>query len=326
VPTCRMGASCEPPRDAGRSSPRNVVVVACLPMDRRRPLLLNLWEVRTDAALTVAADRCGVRVCAKVRLASALSLDRPGLSDEEFAYGLRAEFDFVIADGSNALTQFAVEFDEPHHLTEPKTLRRDRLKAAVCERLGIPLVQIGSEYLQRQRRFTLIGYLVEVWHLERAFDEAQRRGDIPWDEPFIPENVLADSLDSAVDFPYWLDRPARLRMVDAERAGWLVSRVPEELITPWPTGETDEAEFIEAWAVLALHKGGYVMGQAKLRNFRVFVPGVTARSLASKVAVADAGRQLERVLAGDGPPSSPEDFAILRARTDGWISQGGVAS
>jgi hypothetical protein len=295
-------------------------------MDRRRPLLLNQWEVRTDAALAEAADRCGLRVCAKVRLASALNLDRSGLSDEQFSYGLQAEFDFVIADGSDALPQFAVEFDEPHHLTEPQTLRRDRLKAAICDHFRFPLVRIGSEYLRRERRFTLIGYLVEVWHLERAFDDAQRRGHISWDEPFIPENVLADSLASEIDFPYWLDRPARLRMMAAERAGWLVSPVPEELITPWPAaGETEEAEFVEAWAVLALREGGYVMGQAKLRNFRVFVPGVTARSLAASVAVADAGRQLERVLAGDAPPSSPEDFALLRARTAGWISQGAVA-
>jgi hypothetical protein len=294
-------------------------------MDRRRPLLLNQWEERTDAALAEAANRSGLRVLAKVRLASALSLDRSGLNDELFRYGTRAELDFVIVDGSDLLPQFAVEFDELHHLTDPPTIRRDRMKEAICERLGLPLVRIGSEYLRRERRFTLIGYLVEVWHLERAFTEAQQRGQIPWDEPFDPALVITDSLWSPIDFPYWLDRPARLAMVTAEREGKLVSPVPEELVTPWPqTGARDEAEFVEAWAVLALRPSGYVMGQAKLRNFRVFIPGVTSRSLAASVAVADAGRQLERVLAGDAPPCSAEELALLRARPGGWVSQGGV--
>jgi hypothetical protein len=294
-------------------------------MDRRRPLLLNQWEIRTDAALAEAADRCGLRVCAKVRLASALKIDRSGLSGDQFRYALQAEFDFVIADGADSLPQFAVEFDETHHLTEPTTIRRDRLKAATCERFELPLVRIGSEYLQRERRFTLIGYLVEVWHLERTFEEAQQRGEIPWDEPFIPENVLAGSLEAEIDFPYWLDRPARLRMVEAERAGRLVSHTPEQITTPWPASDsTDRAEFIESWAVLAMRPRGYVMGQAKLRNCGVFVPGVSARSLAASVAVADAGRQLDRVLAGDAPPSAPGELAALRSRTTGWLSEGGV--
>ena len=49
---------------------------------------------------------------------------------------------------------------------------------------------------------------------------------------------------SGIDFPYWLDRPARLRIVAACR----VAAVPEELLTPWPPpGEMDEAEFVAAW-------------------------------------------------------------------------------
>jgi hypothetical protein len=293
-------------------------------MDRRRPLLVNREEIATDAALEEAAERCGLRVHPKVRVASALEIDRSGLTDEEYGYALKSEFDFVIADGHNRLPHFAVEFDEPHHLTDPQTIDRDRLKAVVCDKLGIPLVRIGSEFLRRERRFTLIGYLVEVWHLERGFDQAQKEGWIPWDEPFIPENIIAESLDAKAEWPYWLDRPARLRMVEADRLGLLVSHVPEEITVPWPNlNAPDEAEFIESWAVVGLAKGGYVMGQAKLRNFAIFIPGVGARGLASSVAVADAGRQLELVLSGDAPAADATDLAALRGRTVGWQSQGG---
>jgi very-short-patch-repair endonuclease len=299
-------------------------------VDRRKPLLLNQWEIATDDALAEAAQRCGVRVCAKVRLSSALDLDRSGLPDELFKYGTRAELDFVIADGTDAKAQFAVEYDGPQHLTDRETMRRDRMKETICSRLGLPLVRIGSEYLQRERRFTLIGYLVEVWNLEREFSAAQDQGLIPEDEPFIPEMVVAEIADpveaTKVEWPYWLDRPARLLMVEAASAGRLVSRTPEELVTPWPApGIPDDVELVNAWAVLAVHPSGYIFGHAVLRNHPVFVPGVSPRSLAASVAVADAGRQLKLVLSGDMPAqASASDLVALRAQTEGWISQGGL--
>ena len=293
-------------------------------MDRRRRLLLNDGEIATDRALSEGAERSGLFVLAKVRVASALEIDKSGLTEQEFSYALKSEFDFVIADGEGRLPQFAVEFDEPHHLIEPKTMERDRLKASICNKLGLPLVRIGSEFLKRERRFTLIGYLVEVWALQRAFSEAQAAGTIPWDEPFMPESVVAESTDSTASWPYWLDLPARQRVNQAHAAGMV--RLPglEELTPPWPRGDEPDVEIVESWAIIALAKGGYVLGQAKLRNFPTFIPGVGARSLASSVAVGDAGRRLDLVLAGECPPDSADDLLALRARTEGWTSQGMV--
>jgi hypothetical protein len=65
------------------------------------------------------------------------------MTDEQFTYALRSEFDFVIADGANGMPQFAVEFDERHHLTDRATIRRDRLKAQVCDHLGLPRELVG---------------------------------------------------------------------------------------------------------------------------------------------------------------------------------------
>lgn len=176
--------------------------------DRRKPLFVNEWEARTDVALGEAAERCGVRVFSKVRVTDVLDLDRSGLTNEQYRYGLQAHFDFVIADHEDTKGQFAVEFDEPHHLTDRKTIHRDRLKVQLCDRFEFPLIRIGSSYLRRERRFTLIGYAVEVWHLERAFHEAQEGGQIPWDEPFNPALVVSDSITDVMkgqrpklDFP-----------------------------------------------------------------------------------------------------------------------------
>jgi hypothetical protein len=291
-------------------------------MDRRRPLLLNAGEIATDEALAEAAHRSELTVLAKVRVASALDIDRSGLTDEEYGYALRSEFDFVVADGEQRLPQFAVEFDEPHHLTDPTTIARDRLKSSVCAKLGLPLVRIGSEFLKRERRFTLIGYLVEVWSLERAFTAGQEAGQIPWDEPFIPENVIAESLDASITWPYWLDLPARTKIGRAHLSGSVAQPTPEELTVPRPRAGEPDVEIVESWALVPLVGNGYVFGQARLRNFPVFISGVTARNLAASVAVADAGRQLDLVLSGEAPPASGDDLAVLRGRTTGWTSQG----
>jgi hypothetical protein len=58
--------------------------------DRRKRLLVNEWEARTDAALAEAADRCGVWVFPKIRVADVLDLDQSGLSDETYRYGFKA--------------------------------------------------------------------------------------------------------------------------------------------------------------------------------------------------------------------------------------------
>lgn len=294
-------------------------------MDRRKSLLLNRWEVAADAALAEAADRCGLRVLSKVRLSSALDLTRSGLPDELFNYATRAELDFVVVDGTDAVAQFAVEYDGEAHVADPDTMRRDRMKSEICSRLGLPLVRIDSPYLQRERGFTLIGYLVEMWDLERAFTAAQERGEIPYDEPFMPELILSDSRTGPVDFPYLLDQPARLLMARAEREGQLRWSVPEELTTPWPPDDRDDdVEMIESWSLLELRSSGYIIGHARLRNHPVFVPGVAPRGLAATVAVADAGLRLKQALAGDrSAVSTVADLTRIRTRTSGWESQGG---
>jgi hypothetical protein len=48
-------------------------------------------------ALTEAAERCGVRVLLKVRVASAVPIDNSGLSDEQFVGSAGAEGDDRVA-------------------------------------------------------------------------------------------------------------------------------------------------------------------------------------------------------------------------------------
>jgi hypothetical protein len=67
-------------------------------MDRRRPLLVNDGEFKTDKALHEAAEALGYGVHTKVRVADALAIDHSGLHDEQYGYALRSHFDWVVTD------------------------------------------------------------------------------------------------------------------------------------------------------------------------------------------------------------------------------------
>jgi hypothetical protein len=282
--------------------------------------MVNTGELATDAALREVAARCGVRVFPKVRLASALDLNRSGVSHDEFSYGLKAEFDFVVADSESGRPEFAVEFDEPHHLTDPITIARDRKKQAICARIGFPLLRIGAEFLQRREQYTLIGWLLEAWFLERTFNAAQERGEIDAGEPFMYFSCFEETPDGMRSFS--LDGSAREAFVTAFRNG---------LVEGWPTPETvnttpqSNPEFHEAYSILPLVDGRYVIGRARLRNFGWFA-GLGAWELATDLAVADCGDKLRAFRAGKLTASGAEQLSALRARTKGWSRQGSLLS
>ena len=119
--------------------------------DRRRKLLVNLGEEQADSTLRDAADKHGVRVFPKLRLADAVNIDRSGLPDELYRYALRAHLDFVIARGTDAQALFAVEFDGPSHESN-EARKRDAMKDEICERLGLPLIRVDADFASDRER------------------------------------------------------------------------------------------------------------------------------------------------------------------------------
>jgi len=294
-------------------------------MDRRRPLLLNTGEVLTDAALRVAAEKHGARVFPKARMASVLKLDRSGLSDREFRYALQSELDFVIAEGDTGKPCFAVEFDEPHHRTDPVTIERDAMKNSICDRLGLPLLRIGAEFLQQRRQQALVGWLLEVYFLEREFYAAQERGEISPDEPFCYFSFYEPDKPGAGPFgiSFALDSEARGLMSHVCLVEGAAPRLcPEQITTPF--GELD-GESVEGFGIFELEEDRYVVGEARLRNFGHF-GGVGAWELVGDLAVADCGDKLRRFRKGTYVPASAEQLSAIRRKTVGWVRQGQMLS
>jgi len=83
--------------------------------------IFNTGESATFRIAQQVADALDVEVHAKLRVADAISIDRSGVSNEEYSYALKAHFD-VLAVRDN-LPVLAIEFDGAGH--DPKN---DHLK------------------------------------------------------------------------------------------------------------------------------------------------------------------------------------------------------
>ena len=282
-------------------------------MDRRKPVM-NRGEVVAEKAIAEAALRYGAHVRSKLKLSDVLEIGRSGLSRAEFDYATRAHLDFVVLDDQH-LPQFAVELDGAQHRTDAATIARDRMKNGICERLGLLLLRIDSDYLRTEGRFTLIGWLIEVWFMQEAF---YKLASAPVDEPFIYFNVYERGEDGRLRQAYALDADAVALLGRAAAHGHVGQTYPETITSPFGHGE-----FTEAYALVTLRHGGHVIGHARLRDFRPF--GIGPWELVGDLAVADLGRKLKQVLGRERPPDDDAKLRRLREQTAGWTRQGQFA-
>jgi len=294
-------------------------------MDRRRPLLVNIGEVAADAALREAAERNDVRVFPKTRVADVLDIDRSGLSAEEYRYALRAHFDFVVAQPEGR-SYFAVEFDEPYHDTDAAAIARDRMKDSIADRLGLPVIRVSADFLRTVGRFTLLGWLIDLWFLQRAYDEAQERGEIPFDDEFMYTSFYEWGADGkSVGRPaYDLSFEAKMAIRHARKRGLTAAIFPELLLER----DYSNDDYAKTYALLALTGGGFVIGQGRCRVLtRTSAPmPVAPFEVARSLAVVDVAAKLDEIERGNLLPSTAEHLAALRADTQGWIREGSLLS
>ncbi len=274
----------------------------------RRKKISNVSEIATRRILEKAIPRES-SVFEKLRVADALDIQNSGLNDEEYRYALAAHFDFVIAD-ANKKAQFAVEFDGPRHISDTKTIRRDKLKDAICVKLGMPLLRVSSEFLQQKTgQFTLLDWIVELWFVQRGFWEAVKDG----------------RLSSEADFCYWLT--STIRIVDEE-----VITYDYNLARPDDTflrelhkkGHSkdyhpsiyrlmgDMNSNIVALGCFRIHNDAIIVGETRFRAFH-FSP-ISVRELSADLVVMDVARKVRQYKVGKYP-SRTKEWADRRVDT-----------
>jgi hypothetical protein len=249
--------------------------------------LLNLHEEATHERLKKACEPWGSSIYAMVRVADVFPLEGSGIDSEHFSFALKSHFDFLVTDSEyNPL--FAVEFDGPKH-SDSKQSRRDALKDAICERFDFPILRINYRYLpEKYRKMDLLSWFVEVWFSNRAFMEAQEKGQIPWDEGFDPGSIFSIP-DKKGRFPLWLSLDARAEIERLFKRGECIQRVPACAVA------TDPERNYRAIAYLMIHEDQGIMVETAMRNQRFPVP---AADVLEDIAILELFEKLKIVLKG----------------------------
>ncbi|HEU5382245.1 MAG TPA: DUF2726 domain-containing protein [Ktedonobacteraceae bacterium] len=273
-------------------------------MDRRKHILVNSYEVSTEAVLREVAEKYHVRVHSKIRVADALNVERSGINDEEYSYALRAHFDFVITD-NQTLSLFAVEFDELHHASDPQTIYRDKLKNTLCTKLGMPLIRINAEFLRRIGTSSVIGWLIDLWFLYESLQKVAEQQATFDEEPFLYFSFYG--YDPFIS--------SRAFLVHEYEQGHCLTPFPEELEAVDPNGYTIVLALVKITDTLT------IIGKAHCCAFMFpSIPSVGPYELALELAVADVAEKLKSYQHGRYQPQTQADVQIWRNRLSRWKS------
>lgn len=262
-----------------------------------KKILVNTYEAETDSELNKAAERWGARVFSKPDLKEVIDIDkgRKLLTREECNYAFMANFDFIVAR-SDSTPIFAVEYDGSWHYSDPVTIERDRKKNAICEKFGFPLFRIDSNYLKRIGKFSVIGWLTELWFIYEMWCEAQQEGRIPQDEPFMFFSIVGYD-------PFIASRAFIQKLYEKSC-----------ILTPVPGIEmaVDKRGYATAMAWVKVADNVIIPGHAKCLFFRV--PSIDPSELAEELAVVDARENLEKYFRGKYRPLTEKDFRVWQNR------------
>ena len=282
-----------------------------------RPVLVNKAEVDIDRQLVEIAAENGDRLMPKVRVADVVELDQiDGLKSVEKTFGLKAHLDFVMVDAETSLPRFAVELDGRQHWTDPEARWRDRTTDSLLDRAELPLLRVTSEYGHGDGRWPVMRYAVEAFYRSEAFFQAQHDGIVPWDEPFDPGNFLTRDDDGQLIFDT-LDAKAIRRLRQLYSTGKIPAAVPSHFCTELP-----DDGIVQAHAFLAVDHDRYLVGKARVRDFRF--QGIAPSELAEQLAIAEIGRMAEMWTHDGSAPVAVNGRSLKKeiAEIQGAIDQG----
>lgn len=252
--------------------------------------LLNRYEEVTYDALMRVSEANGARVFPKVRVADVFPLEKSGVSNAHYGYGLRSHFDFLVTD-HDYQPLFSVEFDGPLHKTSEAQKQRDALKNDLCEHFSHGLLRINSKYLTpAYRGLDLLTYFVDAWFLERAFSDAQKDGTVPDDEPF-DMTFLYSVGDKERKWPYWLSIDIQTALEKLHKAGRVGQMAPSHYI-----GTDGQGNYrCMAWLVMDAQHVLAVSTGMRAQRF----PAVDEGDLVGMLAMFDLYPKVESALAGE---------------------------
>lgn len=239
-------------------------------MDRRRRVM-NRFEAAAEKALREGAAQYGARVFSKVSIAQALEIRGSGLTDQEFAFALKANFDFVVARLGRA--EFAVQIDGPTHLQDDSTQVFEAMKDRVSRKLGMPLFRIDITTLQADQQYDLLLRLVRIWYT------AQDEGNTRQPRGIVAENATGNNHASAEKQPV---------------AGTSIAIGLSELMTCQTAYKMDALGYYLAATVLQIEEHRFLVGQGRCK-----VPErspIDGYELAERLSLIDALNRMRALM------------------------------
>ena len=154
-------------------------------MIRKIKKLVNFHESETRELINEFLTNHNAKLHLKIRIADVLSIDNSSISDELYSYALKGHFDFVLCEMDIPI--LAIEFDGPGHQT-----KNDMKKNQLCELWELPMYRISKHDWVKVPSIdkSLVFYICEVFMIYRDFRDAQKKGHISYEEPFIIESFL----------------------------------------------------------------------------------------------------------------------------------------
>lgn len=293
-------------------------IVQSVPGLRR---ILTDGESKVDRVLDEYARENGYRLLLKPRFRDVIDVDDMHLTGRERNFTFTAHFDFIAADAATSLPILAIEYDDARHRTDPEQRERDKIKDRLCQAAGLPMLRVDSQFARREGRWRVLGYILEMHEVGKAFHAAQQAGQVPWDEPFI-HNLIIDMSNSSRPTFTGLDQAALERLSDLRGAG---------TIGPYGGWWRDVDGQIEACCVLDLLNGQFISSLVSIRKFAI--EGISARAVADELATAELGWLMQRYEAGEPVALSAQQGNALLDRLgrdirrawspEGWMMRWG---
>jgi very-short-patch-repair endonuclease len=223
----------------------------------------------------------------KARLADVIDVDNMhGLTSRAKYYSLSAHLDFVVIDKDTSRGRFAVELDGRQHVTDSKTIDRDKLKDELCSRADLPLLRIASDFARKIGRWRVLTYLTEAFYRCESWLQSQVSGYIPMDEPFFMGSAITPDEKGRLTFDA-LDSGVILDFHEHYESGKLPCRLPDVWVTDLP-----EIRAVQAHAWITVAPNRYLLAKTVVRRFRF--RGISSGELAEQLAVVEIGDLAQR--------------------------------
>lgn len=290
-------------------------------MANLKKVLVNRYELIADEKLRRLADENGDRIIPKPRLADIVDIDSlsriPGQDIRKYA--LMAHLDFVMVDTNSTIAKFAVEIDGRQHITDHTATTNDRKKDEICRQARLPLLRIAtSDLLRRVGRWDILRYIVNIFYNREAFIEAQAKGFIPPDEPFLHFASLTFNAEGKLIFEP-IDA-APLRKLSRYRDADKLPYPGPEYITKTRIDDGQAEAYVILPAAVDPHR--YLIAYTEISDFHF--PGISAHYLAQEIAVFELIHLVDEWFAGKAVACDSRELARIRDKTKLWMRSGSL--